>query len=84
VRYILEHKSQHPEINAQTQFNPAYGEHNAELTAIARLGKNALKNQQAMTLLWSTFKNQNQIATFLGVNRSSVNRRCQAYNLRMS
>jgi len=83
VRYILEHKSQHPEINAQTQFNPAYGEHNAELTAIARLGKNALKNKEAMTLLWSTFKNQNQIATFLGVNRSSVNRRCQAYNLTM-
>ena len=26
-------------------------------------------------------KNQNRIATFLGVNRSSVNRRCKDYNL---
>ena len=29
-----------------------------------------------MTCLWNKFKNQNKIATLLGVNRSSVNRRC--------
>lgn len=47
----------------------------------ARLGKKALKNKDIMTALWNKFNNQNQIALFLGVNRSSVNRRCKDYNL---
>jgi len=46
-----------------------------------KLGKKALKNKNAMELLWVAFKNQNKIASLLGVNRSSVNRRCKAYNL---
>ena len=46
------------------------------------IGKKALKDPQIMSLLWEKFeKNQNRIATFLGVNRSSVNRRCKDYNL---
>jgi len=32
-------------------------------------------------MLWNKFNNQNKIAAFLGVNRSSVNRRCREYNL---
>ena len=52
-----------------------------EIEHAAQLGKRALKDKQLLTLLWQTFKNQNKIATFLGVNRSSVNRRCKEYNL---
>lgn len=55
--------------------------HDPELAAIAKLGKHALKDKLLMTKLWHEFKNQNKIATFLGVNRSSVNRRCKEFNL---
>jgi transcriptional regulator of aroF, aroG, tyrA and aromatic amino acid transport len=52
-----------------------------ELIAAARLGKQALKDERIMTLLWNKFQSQNKISAFLGVNRSSVNRRCKEYNL---
>jgi transcriptional regulator of aromatic amino acid metabolism len=45
------------------------------------LGKDVLKNKQLLTLLWQTFKNQSNIAHHLGVNRSTVSRRCKMYNL---
>lgn len=53
---------------------------NADLSQAAHLGKQALKDEKIMHMLWDTFKNQNKIASFLGVNRSSVNRRCKIYN----
>jgi len=83
VQHIIERKSQQHELQTETSFDPACQAYNTDpaLAEIARLGKQALKNKDAMTLLWNTFHNQNQIATFLGVNRSSVNRRCKAYNL---
>ena len=49
--------------------------------AAVRLGKQALRDQALMTLLWNKFQNQTRIATLLGVNRSSVNRRCREYGL---
>jgi len=52
-----------------------------ELIEAARLGKHALRDPKIMAQLWATFKNQNQIAAFLNVNRSSINRRCKEYNL---
>lgn len=39
------------------------------------LGKRALQDRDLMEYLWKTFQNQSRIATLLGVNRSSVNRR---------
>jgi hypothetical protein len=52
------------------------------LVHAARLGKNALKDRHMVAILWHKFeKNQNKIAAFLGVNRSSVNRRIKAFNL---
>jgi len=91
VLLLLNNKSQKHEIVTEittemitgNTFNPAKEIDNPELIEISRLGKQALKNQHAMSILWQTFKNQNQIATFLGVNRSSVNRRCKFYNLNM-
>ena len=81
VQKIMQNKSKKNEIYHDTQFNPAYDITDPELMEAARLGKHALKDPKVLALLWSKFKNQNQIATFLGVNRSSVNRRCREYNL---
>lgn len=53
-----------------------------DLITAARLGKHALKDSKMMSMLWHKLSgNQNKIAALLGVNRSSVNRRCRAYNL---
>ncbi len=52
------------------------------LIEAAGLGKQALKNPRIMALLWKKLKTQNKIALFLGVNRSSVNRRLNALGLR--
>ena len=81
VQQILVRKSKQSNIYNETQFDPAYEVSDPDLVQAARLGKKALKDQKIMTLLWNKFRNQNKIASFLGVNRSSVNRRCKQYHL---
>lgn len=81
VHQLLVSKSNKHQIHDQTEFDPAYLITDPELTHAVRLGKKALKDHHVMVLLWDKFKNQNKIASLLGVNRSSVNRRCQQYNL---
>lgn len=81
IQSLLAHKSKENNLCSETMFNPSYQVSDPELASIAHLGKHALKNEKAMIMLWNKFKNQNKIATFLGVNRSSVNRRCKDYNL---
>jgi transcriptional regulator with GAF, ATPase, and Fis domain len=81
VQQVLVQKSKKNEIYQETQFDPAYEITDPELVQAARLGKHALRDPKIMGLLWKKFENQNKIATFLGVNRSSVNRRCKEYNI---
>ena len=82
IHAILASKAKKNNILQETELNSACeASSDLELTHAARLGKHALKDQRIMTVLWNKFKNQNKIATFLGVNRSSVNRRCKEYNL---
>jgi DNA-binding NtrC family response regulator len=81
VQQMLVHKSKQNNMYDETQFDPAYDVSDPELVQAARLGKKALKDQKTLSLLWNKFKNQNKIASFLGVNRSSVNRRCKQYHL---
>lgn len=81
VQQLLHHKTKKNSIYHETQFDPAYDISDPELTEAARLGKHALRDEKTMILLWNKFKSQSQIAAFLGVNRSSVNRRCKQYNL---
>lgn len=45
------------------------------------LGKKALRDPELMRYLWEKFQNQAKIATLLGVNRSSVNRRFKSLGL---
>ncbi|QQR53916.1 sigma 54-interacting transcriptional regulator [bacterium] len=47
-----------------------------------KLGKKALKDRRTLALLWQRFnKNQNRIAHYLGVNRSSVSRRIKKHRM---
>ena len=81
IQSFLTQKSRTNNLNVEKTFDPGYQIADPDLMEIARLGKHALKDEKAMTLLWNKFKNQNKIAAFLGVNRSSVNRRCKDYKL---
>lgn len=82
IQYILLQKSKKNGLNSNDSidtFMPSVTD--PELIEAARLGKHALRDPKIMAQLWATFKNQNQIAAFLNVNRSSINRRCKEYNL---
>lgn len=60
--------------------NPVYKD--PDIIRAQQLGKNALKDERMMKILWKKFeKNQNKIAQLLGVNRSTVNRKCKYYGL---
>ena len=81
VQHNLINKTKKNESLYDIQFDPAYNISDPKLIEASRLGKHALKDPKIMALLWDKFKNQNKIALFLGVNRSSVNRRCKDYGL---
>jgi DNA-binding NtrC family response regulator len=81
IQQTLLQKSKKNHIYNETHFDPAYEISDPELIEAARLGKHALRDEKTMTLLWNKFQSQSKIASFLGVNRSSVNRRCQKYKL---
>lgn len=82
VQLLLKQKSHKQHVHDEVEFDPAFGVNNPELVRIARLGKHALRDEKIMVFLWNKFdKNQNKIAEFIGVNRSSVNRRCKKFNL---
>ena len=83
VQQLLLHKSRENKIDQEIHFDPAYEISDPDLVQASRLGKHALRDPKIMVMLWNKFKNQNKIATFLGVNRSSVNRRIKEYNLEM-
>lgn len=85
VHYFIKHKYKDIEPEKHSlktyAFDPTLYNNDPQLIQAAKLGKKALKNKEIMLFLWDTFKNQNKIATFLGVNRSSVHRRCKDYNI---
>lgn len=81
IQQLLTEKSKKNHIYKETQFDPAYNITDPKLIEAARLGKHALKDPKILLLLWNKFKNQNKIATFLGVNRSSIHRRLKEYKI---
>jgi hypothetical protein len=81
VESYLITKSKNDNTYEKTRFNPAYNVSDPHLAQAAQMGKHALKDAKVMSVLWNKFKNQNKIAEFLGVNRSSVHRRCKDYGL---
>ena len=78
---MLVTKTKKSSIYEETEFDPAYHVTDPNLVEAARLGKHALRDKKVMIFLWNKLKNQSKIASFLGVNRSSVNRRCKDYDL---
>lgn len=80
IQSILVKKSSKNQMYQEATFIPAEVT-DPDLIAVARLGKQALKDEKIMKMLWNKFKSQNKISLFLNVNRSSVNRRCKEYNL---
>ncbi len=81
VEKLLTEKSKKQGYITETPLGRELDSHNAEISQLIKLGKHALKDPIIMTLLWQKFKSQNKIALLLGVNRSSVNRRCKDYRL---
>ncbi len=81
VKQLLIKKSTKQNIYNEIEFEPAYAVSDPTLFQAVQLGKHALKDVQVMTFLWNKFKSQTRIATLLGVNKSSVNRRCKEYKL---
>ncbi|MGB8367570.1 MAG: sigma 54-interacting transcriptional regulator [Candidatus Babeliales bacterium] len=82
VQQLVIKKSQKHDIQEETYFDPAFEATDPDLIEAARLGKQALKDRRILTMLWEKFdKNQSRIASFLGVNRSSVHRRLKKYEL---
>lgn len=81
VENLIVTKTKSDSTYEKTKFNPAYHIADPQLAQAAQMGKYALKDEKMMVLLWNKFKNQNKIAEFLGVNRSSVHRRCKDYGL---
>ncbi len=82
VHQLLVQKSTKHNISDVTKFDTAYNVSDPEIAHAVRLGKKALKDPHVMAVLWNKFKSQSKIAALLGVNRSSINRRCQEYNLK--
>ena len=80
VQQLLHKKTKKNNIEPYA-LDSGYDVTDPELVQAARLGRHALRDHEIMVTLWNKFKNQNKIATFLGVNRSSVNRRCKEFNV---
>jgi len=82
IKQLLMQKAGKNNINQETIIGAPYDSNDPVLIYASQLGKHALKDKQLMTKLWYKFdKNQSRIAEFLGVDRSSVHRRCRAYKL---
>lgn len=81
VQILLQQKSVKEKINHIVEFDPAFTLKDPELLEIYRLGKIVLKDQKLMTFLWNKFRNQTKIAELLGVNKSSVSKRCKDFGL---
>ncbi len=81
IQVLLTKKTKESNIFTEAPLDPAYQLTDPQLIEAARLGKHALKDPRMITMLWNKFKSQSKIASFLGVNRSSVNRRCKDFNL---
>lgn len=79
---LLTNKNKNTIIEHKICLDATFSRADHTLAEAAKLGKNALKDHHIVTFLWHHFeKNQNRIALFLGVNRSSVNRRIKEFNL---
>ena len=81
VHSLLAQRADKPILFTEKAVDSHFDTSHPDLLHAAKLGKYALKDEKLLALLWNTFKSQAKIAEFLGVNRSSINRRCKEYNI---
>lgn len=81
VHHLLTQKSKKNMVHEEVELDSVHTDSDPHLIQAARLGKHALRDAKIMAMLWNKFKSQSKIASLLGVNRSSVNRRCKDYHL---
>jgi len=83
IQTIVLKKTKRQSLKDSTIIDPASTVSDIDLADAARLGRHALKDPKTLGLLMKKFKNsQSRVALFLGVNRSTVSRRCSQYNIR--
>lgn len=81
IQHLLTQKSRKNNLQDDITFDSSISIGDPEIVQAVRLGKHALRDPKMMSMLWNKFKSQSKIASLLGVNRSSVNRRCKDYSL---
>ncbi|MCK4265098.1 sigma 54-interacting transcriptional regulator [Candidatus Babeliales bacterium] len=82
IKTIVLKKTQRHSIDTGSIIDPAYAISDLDLAEAARLGRLALKDPKILNMLMIKFKHsQSKVAQFLGVNRSSVSRRCIQYEI---
>lgn len=82
INTIVMEKTKKHEIYHNVTFDPASHSVDSELEEASRLGKNALRDRKKLIMLMEKFDyNQTKVAAFLGVNRSSINRRLKAHKI---
>lgn len=83
IHTLMIAKSQEQQVKEETLLTKKHSFNSScsELELATQLGKHALKDKKLMQALWEKLGSQSKIAELLGVNRSSVNRRCKDYNI---
>lgn len=82
VSQLLIEKSKKHEIYHNITFDSGSHIVDPELAEAAQLGKYALRDRKKLIMLMKKFDyNQNKVAAFLGVNRSSINRRLKEHKI---
>ncbi|MCK4264777.1 sigma 54-interacting transcriptional regulator [Candidatus Babeliales bacterium] len=85
IKTILLQKTKLKNVEETKVIDPAYNIPDYELMEAVRLGKHALKDRNMLKMLMEKFKySQSKVAQFLGVNRSSVNRRCIEFEINLN
>ncbi len=79
-QFIVQKSTKH-QLNDVAEFDPAYLVEDPRLAEAGRMGVKAVQDRKMMQYLWQKFGSQTRIAEFLGVNKSTVNRRCKMFNL---
>jgi len=75
---LLHLKATSQQVELEGELVDAYDE---ELNRIVLMGARALKDRETLVYLWDKFKCQAKIASILGVNKSSVSRRCKMFGI---
>jgi hypothetical protein len=82
VQSLILKKTRKQTLSHSAIIDPAYSISDLDLIEAARLGRQSIKDPKVLAMLMRKFEfNQSKVAQFLGVNRSTVSRRCEQYGI---